>query len=87
MFQGRGADGVAVIAAYEHDRAGTGGGDVEGGVEIAFRGGAFAEVAGCYSSGEGGVEETLEFQGVGGAGGLGDLGGEGGGDCELDGQG
>ena len=76
-------DGVAVVAAHEYDGARARGGDVEGRVEVAFRGGAFAEVASCYSRGKGGVQESLELESVGGAGGLRDLSGEGGGDCEL----
>lgn len=52
-------------------------------MEVAFAGGAFAEVAGYDSLGEVWVLEGLEFEGVGGAGGLGDLGRERGGDCVL----
>ena len=52
-------------------------------MEVAFAGGAFAEVAGYYSRGVVGVLEVFEFYGVGCAGGLGDLGCEGGGDCVL----
>ena len=74
MFEGRGGDGVAVVAAEEDDGAGAGSGDVKGGVEVAFAGGAFAEIAGCDAGGNGGVLEGLEFECVGCAGGLGDLG-------------
>ena len=52
-------------------------------MEVAFAGGAFAEVAGYYSLGKGGVGEVLQFKGVGGAGGLGDLGCKRGGDGVL----
>lgn len=83
LFQGGRGDGVAVVAADEHNGAGAGGGDVEGGVEVALAGGAFAEVAGYDALGEVWVLEGLEFECVGGAGGLGDLGREGGGDCVL----
>lgn len=83
LFQGGRRDGVAVVAADEDDGAGAGGGDVEGGVEVALAGGAFAEVAGYDALGEVWVLEGLEFESVGGAGGLGDLGREGGGDCVL----
>lgn len=83
LFQCRGGDGVAVVAADEDDGAGASGGDVQAGVKVAFACSALAEVAG-YDSGRGvGVLEGLEFQGVGGAGGLGDLGCEWGGDGVL----
>ena len=65
LFQGWGGDGVAVVAADEDDRAGAGGGDVETGVEVAFAGGAFAEVAGDDAGGGVGVLEGLDFEGVG----------------------
>ena len=67
-------DGVPVVAAYEDDGAGACGGNVEGGVAVAFAGGAFAKVAGYDSRWEVGVLQGLQFQGVGGAGGLGELG-------------
>ena len=65
LFQGWGGDGVAVVAADENDGAGAGGGEVEAGVEIAFAGGAFAEVAGDDTGGGVGVLEGLDFEGVG----------------------
>lgn len=65
LFQGRGGDGVAVVAADEDNGTGAGGGDVEAGVEVAFAGGAFAEVAGDDAGGEVGVLEGLDFEGVG----------------------
>lgn len=83
LVERRGGDGVAVVAADEDDGAGPRGGDVQAGVEVAFAGGALAEVAG-YDAGRGiGVLEGLELQGVGGAGGLGNLGCEWGGDGVL----
>lgn len=65
LFQGRGGDGVAVVAADEDDGAGAGGGEVEAGVEVAFAGGAFTEVAGDDTGGGVGVLEGLDFEGVG----------------------
>lgn len=52
-------------------------------MEVAFAGGALAEIAGYYFGWVVGVLEGLEFYGVGCAGGLGDLRGEGGGYCVL----
>lgn len=52
-------------------------------MEVAFAGGAFAEVAGRDPGWEIGVLQGLQFKGVGGAGGLGELGREGGGDGVL----
>ena len=75
LFQGRGGDGVAVVAADEDYGTGSGGGNVEPCVEVAFAGSAFAEVASYYAGWGVGVLEGLELQGVGGSGGLGDLGG------------
>lgn len=77
------ADRVPVVAADEDDGAGARRGDVQRGVEVAFAGGAFAEVAGDDAGGEGRVAEALQFEGVGGARGLGDLGCQGGGDGVL----
>lgn len=86
LLEGWGGDGVAVVAAQEDDGAGAGGGDVEGGVEIAFAGGAFAEVAGYYAPRQVGVLEGLEFESVGCAGGLRDLGCKGRGNGVLSGS-
>lgn len=52
-------------------------------MEIAFAGGAFAEVASYDSCGDVGVLESLQFERVSGASGLRDLGCEGRGDCVL----
>lgn len=52
-------------------------------MEVAFAGGAFAEVAGYYPLWDVWVLERLELERVGCAGGLRDLGGEGGGDGVL----
>ena len=49
LVQGRGGDRVAVIPADEDYGAGSGCGDVEGGVEVSFACGTFAEIAGYYS--------------------------------------
>lgn len=46
LFEGWGRDGVAVVAADEDYGAGSCGCDVEGGMEVAFACGTFAEVAG-----------------------------------------
>lgn len=76
LFQRWGRDCKAVVAADEDDGAGACGGDVEGGVEIAFAGGTFAEIA-CYDSGSYvGILKGLKLESVGGAGGLRNLGGE-----------
>lgn len=74
MFQGRGGDSVAIVAAYENDRTRTGGGDVEAGVEVAFTGSTFPEVAGDDAGWDVRVLEGLKFERVGCSRGLGDLG-------------
>lgn len=65
-----GGNGEAVVAADEEHRAGFGGGDVEGGVEVAFRGGAFAKVTG-YDAAVGvfgtGCHAVFQLERVGGA--------------------
>lgn len=76
MFQCGRADRVSVVAADVDDGAGARGGDIERGVEVAFRGGAFTEEAGDYPGWQVRVLESLNFQRVGGAGCLGDLSGE-----------
>lgn len=83
LLDGGGGDGEAVVAADEDDWTGARGGYVEGGVEVTFASGTFAEVAGYNSLGDGGVLKGLEFEGVGCAGGLGNLCAEGGGDGVL----
>lgn len=83
LFQCWRADRVAVVAADVHDGAGARGGDVERGVEVAFRGRAFAEEAGDYPRRQVWVLESLNLQRVGGARCLGYLGGEGRGDGVL----
>lgn len=83
LFECRGGDGVPVVPADEDDGAGTGCGDVEGGMKVAFASGALAEVTGYDSGGEVGVLEGLEFQSVGCPGGLRDLSRERGGNCVL----
>jgi len=70
-------DGVAVVAAEEDAGDLAGGGDVEGCVEVAFRGGAFAKVAHRHSLLLVGVLQVLHLEGVGGARGVRDLGREG----------
>lgn len=74
MFQGGGGNGVAVVAADEDDRTRTGRSDVETGMEVAFAGGAFAEVTGDDAGWDVRVLEGLEFERVGCSGGLRDLG-------------
>ena len=51
LLEGRCGDGVAVVTTDEDDRTGTGGGDVEGSVEVTFGCGTFAEVASCDRAG------------------------------------
>jgi hypothetical protein len=74
LLERRGADGVAVVAADENHGAGARRGDVERGVEIAFAGGALAEIAGYDSGWDVGVGEALDFEGIGCACCLWDLG-------------
>ena len=65
LLDSRGGDCEPVVAADEHYGAGARGCYVESGVEVAFAGGAFAEVACYYSVGEFRVLQCLEFEGVG----------------------
>ena len=71
---------VPIVAADEDAGDLAGRGDVEGGVEIAFTGGALAKVADCHSGLGVRVLDVLHFQCVGGAGCVWDLGCEGGAD-------
>lgn len=51
LLERRGANGIAVIPANEHDRARSGGGEVERSVEIPFRSSTLAEETNNYSRG------------------------------------
>lgn len=74
-------DGVAVVAADEDAGCLSCGGDVEGGVEVAFARGAFAEVGDGHTGFGVRVLLVLEFERVGCAGCVGELG------CECGGYG
>ena len=49
LLRGRGGDGPAVVAADEDDRRAQRGRKVEGGVEVAFAGGALTKVGNSHS--------------------------------------